>query len=147
MKVILLQDVKKQGKKDEIIDVSEGYANNFLIKNGLAVAATESSKKKLNRELELRKQEEQALIKECQKMASELAKVNLTFQVKTGAQDKVFGTISSKQINEELNKKGYNKIDKKKIRVTNPIDMLGTHNVEIELHKEVVATIKVTLKK
>ena len=146
MKVIVLQDVKKQGKKDEIIDVSEGYANNYLIKNGLAVAATESSKKKLNRELDLRKQEEQAFIKECQEMAKELAKINLIFQVKTGAQDKVFGTISSKQINEELNKKGF-KIDKKKIRVTNPIDVLGTHNVEIELHKEVIATIKVTLKK
>lgn len=146
MKVILLQDVKKQGKKDEIIDVSEGYANNFLIKNGLAVAATESSKKKLNRELDQRKQEEQALIKNCQEMAKELAKVNLVFQVKTGAQDRVFGTVSSKQINEELSKLGY-KIDKKKIRVTNSIDVLGTHNVEIELHKEVIATIKVTLKK
>lgn len=146
MKVILLQDVKKQGKKDEIIDVSEGYATNFLIKNGLAVAATESSKKKLNRELDLKHQQEQAFIKECQEIAKELAKVNLIFQVKTGAQDKVFGTISSKQIYEELCKKGF-KIDKKKIRVVNPIDVLGTHNVEIELHKEVIATIKVTLKK
>lgn len=146
MKVILLEDVKKQGKKDEIIDVSEGYANNYLIKNGLAIPATESSKKKLNRELDKRKQEEQELILECQKLKDKLAKVNLKFVVKTGALDKVFGNVSSKQIHDKLLELGYD-IDKKKIRVTTPIDILGTHEVKIELHKEVIATIKVTLSK
>lgn len=146
MKVILLEDVKKQGKKDEIIDVSEGYANNYLIKNGLAIPATLSSKKKLNRELDRRKQEEQAFILECQKLKEKLAKVNLKFVVKTGAQDKVFGNVSSKQIHDKLLELGYD-IDKKKIRVTTPIDILGTHEIKIELHKEVIATIKVTLSK
>ena len=146
MKVILLQDVKKQGKKDQIIDVSDGYAKNFLIKNGLAVQATETSKKKLKQELDIRKQAEDATIEECKKLAEELSKMELIIKVKTGEKDKVFGTVSSKQICEELKKKNIN-IDKKKIKLDYPIDTLGTHTVKLELHKKVEGEIKVTLKK
>lgn len=146
MKVILLHDVKKQGKKDQIIDVSDGYAQNFLIKNGLAVQATETSKKRLATELDIRKQEEDANIARCKEIAKELEKLELIIKVKTGEQDKVFGNVSSKQIHEELKKKGYD-IDKKKICVDYPIDCLGTHTVKIELHKKVQGEIKVTLKK
>lgn len=146
MKVILLQDVKKQGKKDQIINVSDGYANNFLIKNGLAVPATETSKKILEKELDIRKQEEDALIERCKETEEKLKKIELIIKVKTGDHDKVFGNVSSKQINEELKKKGFD-IDKKKICVTNPIDTLGTHNVKIQLHKKVEGEVKVTLKK
>ncbi len=146
MKVILLQDVKKQGKKDQIINVSDGYANNFLIKNGLAVPANENGKKNLQRELDIRAQKEEELIEQCEKIKKEIASLNITFKVKTGKNDQVFGTISSKQINEELKKKGY-EIDKKKIMLDHPIDSLGSHNVKIELHKKVIAEIKVTLAK
>ena len=146
MKVILLQDVKKQGKKDQIIDVSDGYAKNFLIKNGLAVQATETSKKKLKQELDIRKQAEDATIEESKKLAEELSKMELIIKVKTGEKDKVFGTVSSKQICEELKKKNIN-IDKKKIKLDYPIDTLGTHTVKLELHKKVEGEIKVTLKK
>ena len=146
MKVILLQDVKKQGKKDQIIDVSDGYAKNFLIKNGLAVQATETSKKRLSNELDIRNQEEQALIEECKKIKEQLTKVELVFEMKTGKGDKVFGNISSKQICDELKNKGYD-INKKKIIINNPIDSLGTHIVKIELHKQVIGEIKVILKK
>ena len=146
MKVILLQDVKKQGKKDQIIDVSDGYARNFLIKNGLAVAATSTSKKILEKELDKRKAEEDAYITECQKLVEKLKTMEIVIKVKTGEQDKVFGTVSSKQICEELKKKGID-IDKKKINITYPIDSLGTHNVEVILHKKVKGVIKVTLKK
>jgi large subunit ribosomal protein L9 len=146
MKVILLQDVKKQGKKDQIINVSDGYANNFLIKNGLAVPANENGKKNLQRELDIRAQKEEELIEQCEKIKKEIAALNITFKVKTGKNDQVFGTISSKQINEELKKKGY-EIDKKKIMLDHPIDSLGSHNVKIELHKKVIAEIKVTLAK
>lgn len=146
MKVILLQDVKKQGKKDQIIDVSDGYARNFLIKNGLAIAANTESKKNLARELDKRKAAEDAYIEECKQVAEKLKNTEVVIKVKTGEQDKVFGTVSSKQICEELKNKGFN-IDKKKINLDYAIDCLGTHNVKIELHKKVIAEVKVTLKK
>ena len=145
MKVILLKDVKKQGKKDQIIEVSDGYAQNFLIKNGLAVKYTTGSKNILDNELKERKQNEDALIKECEDKKLKIEKLELTFKVKTGKEGKVFGSISSKQIAEELAKKGID-IDKKTIRVDTPIDTLGVHLVNINLHKKVSATVKVQLK-
>ena len=146
MKVILLKDVKKQGKKDDIIDVSDGYAHNYLIKNNLAVPVSKTSTNILNKELDARKQEEDERIKECEKIKKELEKKEVSFVVKTGAQDKVFGNISSKQISEKLKEMGYD-IDKKLINIKVPIDTLGTHNVEIKLHKKVVCDLKVVLKK
>ena len=146
MKVILLVDVKKQGKKDEIIDVSDGYANNFLIKNGLAVPYTKTSKGILNTELDKRKADEVALIKSCNELKKQLEKINVSFTVKTGAKDKVFGTISSKQVSEELKKLGFD-VDKKKIKIVNSISSLGTHLIPIELHKKVILELKVTLVK
>ena len=146
MKVILLKDVKKQGKKDDIIEVSDGYGLNYLIKNGLAVAATKTSTKILSQELDLRKQEEEKLIEEMQAMRDKIIRENITFKVKTGAMDKVFGNISSKQIAEYLNKMGY-KVDKKQIQIDSPLDTLGTHDVTVELHKKVRFNIRVNLVK
>ena len=146
MKVILLQDVKKQGKKDEIIEVSDGYAKNFLIKNGLAVAATKEAKNILQKDLDKRQLAEDNLVEELTKLKNKLVNENLVFTVKVGAQDKVFGNVSTKQIHEELVKKGY-KIDKKCIHLNESLSSLGTHLVEIELHKKVKFELKVTLKK
>ncbi len=146
MKVILLKDVKKQGKKDDIIEVSDGYGMNFLIKNGLAVAATKTSTKILSNELDKRKQEEEKLVKEMQEMRDKIIRENITFKVKTGAMDKVFGNVSSKQIAESLNKMGY-KVDKKQIQIDAPLDTLGVHNVTVELHKKVRFNIRVNLVK
>ena len=146
MKVILLEDVKKQGKKDQIIDVSDGYAKNFLIKNGLAVPATSGNTKQLNRKLDTRKAEEDAYIEECKQLVEKLKSKEIKIKVKTGEKDKVFGTVSSKQICEELKKIGFD-IDKKKIVIDHPIDCLGTHMVKLQLHKKVQGEIKVTLQK
>ena len=146
MKVILLKDVKKQGKKDDIIEVSDGYGMNYLIKNGLAVAATKTSTKILSNELDKRKQEEEELVKKMQEMRDKIIRENITFKVKTGAMDKVFGNVSSKQIAESLNKMGY-KVDKKQIQIDAPLDTLGVHNVTVELHKKVRFNIRVNLVK
>ena len=142
MKVIFLNDVKGQGKKDEIKEVSDGYAMNFLIKKGLAEPANTNNVKNLNKKIETNKLEENLLIKDMKKLKKELEKLVLEFPVTTGKQEMMFGSISIKQIKEALTKKGYN-IDKTKIKITDPITSLGIHNVNIELHKKVIATIKV----
>lgn len=146
MKVILLKDVKKQGKKDEIINVSDGYANNYLIKNNLAVPVSKTSTNILNKELDKRQQEEDELILKCNLIKKEIENKEIKFKVKTGAMDKVFGNVSTKQISEKLNELGY-KIDKKQITLKSPLDTLGTHEVEIKLHKKVVFNVKIVLVK
>lgn len=145
MKVILLKDVKKQGKKDEIIEVSDGYAQNFLIKNGLAVKYTQTSKNILTNELEKRALDENLLIKECAQTKEKIENLTLTYKVKVGKNGKIFGSISSKQIAEELEKKGI-KIDKKIIEINYPIDTLGVHKVKIKLHKKVIAEANIQVK-
>ena len=114
MKVIFIKDVKGQGRQGEIKEVKDGYAKNFLIKQGYAVALTSRSKEILDIENKNKALTEEAEIKKCETIKSELKEKVLVFKVKTGALDQVFGTISSKQISSELEKIGY-KIDKKKI--------------------------------
>ena len=145
MKIILIKDVKKQGKSGDILEVKDGYGN-FLINKGDAVLATSNSVNRLDRENKEKEENENKLIKECQILKNKLENLKTSFKVKTGDNDRVFGSVSAKQIVEELKNKGYN-IDKKLIKINNPISSLGFHNVDIELHKKVKATIKIELKK
>ena len=145
MKIILLCDVKKQGKKGEIIEVKEGYGN-FLVKNKQAVLATATGVNRLNEEKKQKQEEENNLIKECEKIKKQIESIELIFKVKTGMNDKVFGSISAKQIEEELKKKGFN-INKKQIKINDAISSLGYHNINIELHKSVIANLKIQLTK
>ena len=145
MKIILLKDVKKQGKNGDILNVKDGYGT-FLINKGDAVLATTNSVDRLDRENKEKEKQELALIKKCEELKKKLEKLTISFKVKTGEQDKVFGSISAKQIVEELKNKGY-EIDKKQIKIDNVISSLGFHNVNIELHKKVVANLKIELKK
>ena len=146
MKVILLSDLKGKGKKDDIIDVSDGYANNYLIKNKLGVLYTTGSKKKLDKELDERKSKEDALIEELNAVKEKLENKSLKFKVKVGVQDKVFGNISTKQISDEIKKLGFN-IAKKNIKLDSNIDSLGVHKVLIELHKKVKFYINIVVEK
>ena len=145
MKVILLQDVKKQGKKDDILEVSDGYANNFLIKNKLAVPYSKKSKEVLDTELKIRKTEEDQKVSDCETLAKEIQKQKILFQLKSGKEGRTFGSISSKQVVEELKKLGFT-LDKKCIHIPNAIDSIGCHEIEIELHKKVKFKITIEIK-
>ncbi len=144
MKVILLKDVKGQGKKDTILEVSDGYANNYLIKNKLAVPYSKKSKEVLDDELETRRIEEENNLKKCQELATKLEKITLKFKTQSGKDGKIFGSISTKQIQEELKNMGYT-IDKKCIHLNNVLDSLGVHEIEIELHKKVKPIVRVEI--
>ena len=145
MKIILIKDVKKQGKSGDILEVKDGYGS-FLINKGDAVLATSNSVSRLDRENKEKEVKENNLIKECEVLKKKIENLKIEFKVKTGSQDRVFGSVSAKQIVEELKNKGHN-IDKKQVKINNPISSLGFHNIEIELHKKVIATLKIELKK
>ena len=145
MKVIFIKDVKGQGQKGEIKEVKDGNEKNFLIKNGYAIKETKESLKILNREKQAKKQEDEENRKKALKDKESLEKEKLSFIVKTGEHDKVFGSISVKQIKEKLDQKY--KLDKKQIIINNPIASLGFHEVQINLYKDIVATIKIEVKK
>ena len=144
MKVILLKDVKSQGRKDDIINVSDGYANNYLIKNNLAVAYTETSKKILDKQIQIRNDEEAKIVANLTEIKNKLNDKIIEFKVKTGKDDRVFGTVSSKQISDKINELGYD-IDKKCILIDTPLSSLGTYKVKIKLHKIVEFNINIKL--
>lgn len=144
MKVIFKKDVKNQGKAGDIKEVKDGYAQNFLIRNGYAVAYTQRSKEILDISNKNKQEEEAKEIQRCNKIKDELKDKVLTFKVKAGKQEQVFGSISTKQISDELDNQGY-KIDKKKIKIDGQIDTLGYHQVKIDLNKKVQAVLTIEL--
>ena len=142
MEVIFIKDLKNKGKKGQIKNVKDGYAENFLIKNGYAVKKTKENVSKLNHELEKKKKEDEENKKKAQEAQKKLSKVTLEFKVKTGEGDKVFGSISAKQIKDELQKQGFN-VEKNQIDIKSSISSLGFHNVDINLYPEIKGTVKV----
>ena len=146
MKIILIEDVKNVGKKGELKEVADGYARNFLIRNRLAVEATAHSKAILEQQKQDKIDQEIEDIKKAEALKEKLTAITLVFPVKTGEGGKVFGSISSKQIAEELVKKHQVTIDKRKILDNGPFNDLGYSDIRIELHKKVIGTIKIHLK-
>lgn len=145
MKVILVKDVKAQGKKGDVITVSDGYANNFLFKNGLAVPANQANvniNNKQKADEAKRIAEETAAAKE---LADKLSKIEINFEIEVGERGKAFGSIGSKEISEELAKLGYT-VDKKAIVVENPIKTAGVFEVTLKLYKGVSGKLKLNVK-
>ena len=143
MKVILIADVPKVGKKGEIKDVADGYARNFLLKRNLAVLESEGSKKVLEKQKEEAAKLDAQKRKEAEELKTVIEATTLEFKVKA-KEGKVSGSVSTKQIEDELKKQDII-IDKRKIKDNVPLNELGTYNVKVELYKDVVANIKVIL--
>lgn len=146
MKVIFIKDLRGQGKKGEIKEVKDGYAENYLIKNNYAKKLTEHNYQEyLDNKKEEENQDKQKRA-DAKKIKEQLENIEICFKVRTGAQDKVFGSVSSKQVKEELEKKKII-VDKKQIKIENELSSLGYHNVVIELYKDISAKLKVKLEK
>ncbi len=143
MKVILLQDVKSLGKKDEIVEVSDGYAKNYIFTKKLGI---EANTKNLN-DLKLKKANDEKIAAKHLAAAKEFAKVieskQVTVKLKTGEGGKTFGSVSSKEIAEEALAQHGLELDKKKIQIGEPMKNIGSYDVTVKLHPQVSATLKV----
>jgi len=141
MKVIFLKDVKGKGKKGEVKNVSDGYAHNFLLKNGYAVEATGGNVKVLEAQKNREQKDAAAELQANKELKATLEELTVELKAKSGEGGRLFGSI--KQIAEELKKKHNIKVDKRKIELNDAIRALGYTNVPVKLHPEVTATVKV----
>jgi large subunit ribosomal protein L9 len=146
MKIILLSDVKNVGKKGEVKEVADGYARNFLIKNKQAVPATQQSQAILESQIQQKADAEAKAIEDAKALKAQLANITLTFTLKTGDKGRTFGSISSKQIAEELLKQHKITLDKRKIVENEALNTLGTAILDVHLHRTVTAQLKIVIK-
>ncbi|AGF59537.1 MULTISPECIES: 50S ribosomal protein L9 [Clostridium] len=144
MKVILLQDVKKIGKKGDVIEASDGYARNFLFPRKLAQEASTSNMHILNNKIENERKQKLAEVEAAQKLAGELKGKEISIKAKTGDSGKLFGAITSKDVAELIKKQYKIEIDKKKI-VMDTIKLAGGYEIEIKLYPEVSTKMKVII--
>ena len=142
MKVILLEDVKSLGKKGDIVNVSDGYARNFVLPKHVGVEATEKNKN----ELKLQKQHAAERLAEARALAQKLEGLKIEVTMKAGENGKVFGSVASKEIAEQAKKQHGLELDKKKIVLAEPIKSFGMHEVGIKLHPEVTGKLYVLVK-
>ena len=146
MKVIFLKDIKGKGKKGDVKDVAYGYARNYLLKNGYAVEATPGNLKALA--AKKRKEEKAALqeLEEAKKRKKKLSELTVEIFAKSGEGGRLFGSVTSKQIAEQLQKQHNIKIDRRKMELDDPIRSLGFTKVPVKLHPEVTGTLTVHVK-
>ena len=143
MKVILLKDVKNVGKKDQIVEVSQGYGANYLIRNGLAIMYTTGSKNTLDNQIKAREDEDKRKREEAQVIAEKLKEITLEFLATSSKDGRMCGTISPKQIIEELNRLHSIELDKRKFVDKYPVNAFGYTRLKIEIYKGVTGTINV----
>ncbi|GKV67338.1 MULTISPECIES: 50S ribosomal protein L9 [Sporosarcina] len=143
MKVIFLQDVKGKGKKGEVKEVSTGYAQNFLLKNNMAIEATAASMSQLEGQKNRQKKDAAAELAEAKELKETIEKLTVELKAKSGEGGRLFGSITSKQIGQALEKQHKIKVDRRKMELPDAIRALGFTNVPIKLHPDVTATLKV----
>lgn len=145
MKIILLEDVKKLGKKGDVLEVKDGYAKNSLIPQGLATEATNTSLNQRNLKVQADKRRKDEELAQAQEIGGKLNNKEIKIAVKVGDSGKLFGSVTNKEIAEQIQKQLGHEIDRKKITLSEPIKALGTYKVSVKIHPKVTATINVSL--
>lgn len=145
MKVVLLQDVKDLGKKEDIVNASDGYARNFLFPRKLAVEATSGKLNEISDKKQAEKNRKDKELQAAKDLADSLSKVQIVLKTKAGEQGKLFGSITNKDIADAIKAQSKMDIDKKKIVISEPIKTTGDHKIEIKVYPEVVAKITVKI--
>lgn len=145
MKVILTQDVKGQGKKGDLINVSDGYARNFLFPKNLAIEANQPNLNVLNQKKQAEKNKKEKEVSEAKELAQKIGQLTVSLKAKAGENGKLFGSITSKDISEQLKKQHKIDLDKRKIALDEAIKTLGTVEVDVRLHEGIVAKLKVKI--
>ncbi len=141
MKVILLQDIKGVGKKDEVINASDGYARNFLFPKKMAVPADEGNMARLQSKKDSQEYKKELERKDAKEVKCKIENIVLEIKVKAGENGKIFGGVTSKEISEELKNRYSIQVDKKKIILKETIKTLGRFNIEIKLYEDIVANL------
>jgi large subunit ribosomal protein L9 len=143
MRIILKENVPSLGSFGDIVKVADGYARNYLIPRSIAIEATKSNLAQFEAERVSWDKKAQNIKEQAEKLTQELEPLELNFPRKAGDEEKIFGSVTSIDIEQELKKKGFNQVDKKDILLDEPIKKLGVYTVGIKLHPEVTANIKV----
>ena len=142
MNVILIQDVEKLGSLGDTITVKDGFARNYLIPRKIAIEATPGALKMLEQKKRKQERLDQKIKEECQGIAKKLEEISTTISMEAGEDDKLFGAVTSEMIAESLQAEGI-EIDKRKIELEEPIKSLGVYNIDIKLHAEVTAQVRI----
>ncbi|MDA3870722.1 MAG: 50S ribosomal protein L9 [Candidatus Marinimicrobia bacterium] len=141
MKIILKENVEKLGDKNEIVNVKDGYARNYLFPKNLALKATKSNVNVIKELEKVKEKKEKSVIRTAQKLADKLKNISITVSTEAGEDEKIFGSVTTQKIAELLDEKGL-KIDKHQIIIETPIKNLGVFNIPIKIHKEITAEVK-----
>ncbi len=145
MKIILKKEHEILGDEGQIVNVKDGYARNYLIPKGYAAIANDSNLKSFGEIKKQRAKKIQKLIDEANKIASDLSTHSITIEVKTGEDDRIFGSVTSQMIYDKLKEKGFEDIDRKKIILKEPIKSLGEHELDVKLQHSVIAKLKINV--
>lgn len=145
MKLILQQEVKGLGKKDAIVEVSEGYARNFLLPKKLALPATDATVKQIKDQKAAQARREQQAMDEARMLASQLSKVSVTIGVKTGEGGKLFGSVTGKDVADAIERQHGLTIDKRKVELKDSVKSIGTYTATVRVHPDVSAQVSVNV--
>jgi large subunit ribosomal protein L9 len=143
MQVILKQDVEKIGRRGDIIDVSRGYVRNFLVPRGLAEMATPSKLEEVRREMEETEERDRRMAERASEIAATLNKSVITIEARTGEDERLFGSVTAANIASAIERARDIRIDRRRVKLDEPIKSLGTHQVPVQVHGDVEASVKV----